>query len=352
MADSTIGVGILGCGPVTQAIHIPTIDRIRDSVQVVNVMDVNAQVAEAIASRVESRWTTSADELIADPAVEIVVVCSPNKFHAAQVIAACRAGKKAVLCEKPLALTEAEAREIAQVSAETGVPVVVGAMHTFDPAWLSARAEWGDLVETAHTIRYSIVLTPNTRSEDFASEIFGRPGARIDARSAVDIAADVMHGSIMGLAIHDLPLVRVFCPDFTDVELLSSQVLDPGGYLVNLRVGAKNVQLYGLNNESWRPEWRFEAVSDDTVMRIDFPPPYVHAGSGVTTFFDGESTRSFGPTGVNGYEREWRYVADLARGEAEPLDVSYLADDLAFAVGIADAATANVRARFGSEVTA
>ena len=352
MSVTTTGVGILGCGPVSQAIHIPTIDRLRDSFHIANVMDVNAEVAESVAGRVESSWTTDADELIADPAVEVVVVCSPNQFHAPQVIAACRAGKKAVLCEKPLALTEAEAREIARVAAETGVPVVVGAMHTFDPAWLAAKDNWGDLVETAHTIRYSIVLTPNTRSEDFASEIFGRPGPRAETRSPVDIAADVMHGSIMGLAIHDLPLIRTFCPDFTDVELLSAQVLDPGGYLVNLRVGSRNVQLYGLNNESWRPEWRFEAISDSTQLRVDFPPPYVHAGSGITTFFEGETSRVFGPYPMNGYEAEWRYLAQLVAGAAAPLDTDYLADDLAFAAGIADAATAEVRARFASEVAA
>lgn len=352
MSVTTTGVGILGCGSVSQAIHIPTIDRLRDSFHIVSVMDVNARVAESVAGRVESTWTTDAAALIDDPAVEIVVVCSPNQFHAEQVIAACRAGKKAVLCEKPLAVNEAEAREIARVSVETGVPVVVGAMHTFDPAWLAASSNWADLVDTAHTIRYSIVLTPNTRSEDFASEIFGRPGARTETRSPVDIAADMMHGSIMGLAIHDLPLIRTFCPDFTDVELLSAHVLDPGGYLVNLRVGTRNVQLYGLNNESWRPEWRFEAISDATVLRVDFPPPYVHAGSGVTTFFDGDSTRIFGPYPMNGYEREWRHLAEIARGTGSPLDVDHLADDLAFAVGIADAATAEVRARLASDVAA
>ena len=55
MSVTTTGVGILGCGPVSQAIHIPTIDRLRDSFHIANVMDVNAEVAESVAGRSRAR---------------------------------------------------------------------------------------------------------------------------------------------------------------------------------------------------------------------------------------------------------------------------------------------------------
>lgn len=346
MSDSTTGVGILGCGPVTQAIHLPTIDRLRGAFHVARVMDIDPAVAESVAGRVGSAWTTSTEELLADDDVEVVVICSPHHVHAKQVIAACRAGKKAILCEKPLAMSQAEAQEIAAVSAETGVPIVVGAMHTFDPGWLAARAKWADLVAKTHTIRYSIVLPRNPDFEDFATEIHSRPARPQRERDLVDIAADNMRGSIMGLAIHDLPLVRLFCLDFTDIELLSAQVLDPGGYLVNLRVGKRNVQLYGVNNSSWRPEWRFEAVADDVSLVVDFPNSYVHAGSAVATFHYGSESMTYGPYLMNGYEAEWKYMAKLLAGTAEPIDSQGLIDDLMFALAIADMATESVRASF------
>lgn len=343
MTTSTLGVGILGAGPVTQAIHLPTLARLRDLFHVARIMDVEPEVAESVASRVGASWTTSMADLLADENVQIVVICSPHQFHAEQVIAACRAGKKAVLCEKPFAMSQTEAEEIAAVSRETGVPIIVGAMHTFDPGWLAARANWGNLVQTAHTIRYSIVLPPNPRFEDFATEVITRPVWPKQDRRNPDVAAGMIRGGIMGLAIHDLPLVRAFCPDFGDVEVLSCEVPDPSGYLVNLRVGDRRVQLYGVNTQSWEPEWYFEAISDDASVRIDFTPSYVQAGSATAVLRRGTETEVYGPYPYNGYEAEWRFLADLARGEAEPLDVTGLIHDLTFALEIADKASIAVR---------
>ncbi|MCH6471991.1 Gfo/Idh/MocA family protein [Sinomonas terrae] len=341
--SSTLGVGILGAGPVTQAIHLPTLSRLRDVFHVAKVMDVDPKIAESVAGRVGAAWTTSMDELLADESVQIVVVCSPHQFHAEQVIAACRAGKQAILCEKPFAMSQAEAEQIAAVSQETGVPIIVGAMHTFDPGWLAAKEHWGDLVQTAHTIRYSIVLPPNPRFEDFATEVITRPQSQPRDRRDPEVAASMVRGGIMGLAIHDLPLVRAFCPDFTDLEVLSCEVPDSGGYLVNLRIGDRNVQVFGINTQSWEPEWIFEAIGDDAALRIDFTPSYVQAGSATATISRGGESEVYGPYAFNGYEAEWRFLADLARGKAEPLDVTELIHDLTFALEVADTASAAVR---------
>jgi myo-inositol 2-dehydrogenase / D-chiro-inositol 1-dehydrogenase len=280
--------------------------------------------------------------------VQIVVICSPHQFHAEQVIAACRAGKQAVLCEKPFAMSQDEAEQIAAVSRETGVPIIVGAMHTFDPGWLAATAHWADLVETTHTLRYSIVLPPNPRFEDFATEVITRPEWPNRDRRDPEVAAGMVRGGIMGLAIHDLPLVRVFCPDSTDVEVLSCHVPDPSGYLVNLRVGDRNVQVFGINTQSWEPEWIFEAIGDETSLRIDFTPSYVQAGSATAVIRHGDESEVYGPYPYNGYEGEWRYLADLARGTAVPLDVTGLIQDLSFALEVADKASATARATAAS----
>jgi len=113
-------------GPVTQAIHLPALARLTDLFTVRAVMDVSEATAAEVAARVSARATTSVDDLLQDATVEVVAVCSPHQFHAEQVIAACRAGKRAVLCEKPFATTTDEASRIAQVSVETGVPIIVG----------------------------------------------------------------------------------------------------------------------------------------------------------------------------------------------------------------------------------
>jgi predicted dehydrogenase len=60
------------------------------------------------------------DELVADPDVDLVYIATPNALHKAAVLAAARAGKH-VLCEKPLAMSVADAREMANACDEAGV---------------------------------------------------------------------------------------------------------------------------------------------------------------------------------------------------------------------------------------
>lgn len=337
-APSPLGVGILGSGPVTQAIHLPSLARLRDILEVRHVMDVDPGVAESVAARVGARYSTTVEELLADPDVDVVAICSPHQFHAAQVIAACRAGKKAVLCEKPFAMTGEEATAISAVSAETGVPIVVGAMHTFDPGWLAAEAAWGDLPGQVHTVRSSIILPPNARFEDFATEIVGRvpaptPGPLDDAAIRA-----MMTGGVMGLAIHDLPLVRRFASEFASVEVLHAETVRPFGYLISLRAGAVTIELRAAMNGTWEPAWTFEAIGDDVSLSIDFTPSYVHAGSATAQIRRAGTTTVLGPFGHNGYEGEWRELAAIARGTGSAPSAETLIHDLEFALAIAGGA--------------
>ncbi|GAA5198960.1 hypothetical protein GCM10023346_37550 [Arthrobacter gyeryongensis] len=332
-----LGVGILGAGPVTQAIHLPSLARLRNILEVRHIMDVDASVAESVAARVGANYSTSMEALLGDPDVDIVTICSPHQFHADQVIAACRAGKKAVLCEKPFAMSGEEAARISAVSEETGVPIIVGAMHTFDPGWLAAEANWGDLPENAHTIRSSIVLPPNARFEDFATEIITRPAGGTPDYSDVEVIKNALRGGIMGLAIHDLPLVRRFTPDFEDLEVLQARHVRPFGYVISLRAGGRIIELRAAMNKTWKPEWAFEAISDDAALRMDFTPSYVQAGSAVATITRGTTSTTYGPFEHNGYEGEWRELAQLALGTKQPPSTESLINDLTFAIAIADA---------------
>lgn len=337
-----LGVGILGAGPVTQAIHLPSLARLRNILEVRHIMDVDAAVAESVAARVGANFSTSMDALLGDPDVDIVAICSPHQFHADQVIAACRAGKKAVLCEKPFAMNGEEAARISAVSEETGVPIIVGAMHTFDPGWLAAEANWGDLPENVHTIRSSIVLPPNARFEDFATEIITRPAGGTPDYSDIEVIKNALRGGIMGLAIHDLPLVRRFTPDFEDLEVLQARHVRPFGYVISLRSGKRGageriIELRAAMNTTWKPEWTFEAISDDVALRVDFTPSYVQAGSAVATITRGTTSTTYGPYEHNGYEGEWRELAQLALGTKQPPSAASLINDLTFAIAIADA---------------
>ena len=350
--QSTIGVGFLGAGPVTQAIHLPTLARLGHEFTIRHVSDVDPAVAESVATRVGAAHSTSLEVLLDDPAVEVVAICSPHTFHAEQVIAACRAGKKAVLVEKPLAMSSTEADAIAAVSAETGVPIVVGAMHTFDPGWRAAVAHWGDLPATSHSIRSSIVLPPNPRFEDVATEVLGRQPFPAPDWSDVEVLAAMIQGGVMGLAVHDLPLVRSLLPRYDDLRVVSAAVLAPFGYRILAVAGGKSIELHAVMSATWQPNWVLEAYADDQVLHTEFTPSYVHAGSAVSTLTAAESARVFGPDAFNGYEGEWLELAGIVRGELAPPDTGELVDDLRFALALADAAAEAVRSTHNTEAAA
>ncbi|WP_460573556.1 Gfo/Idh/MocA family protein [Humibacter soli] len=356
MADrNRIGVGILGAGPVTQAIHLPTLVRLNDTFRVVRIMDVDASVAEAVAARVHADWTTSQAELLDDPAVEVVAICSPHPFHADQVIAACRAGKKAVLCEKPFAVSAEEAARIAEVSEQTGVPVVVGAMHAYDAGWIAAMKNSGDLAP--HTVRSSIVLPPNSRFEDFATEVVTRPAPFTLDLDDPDAVAGVISGGILGLAIHDLPLIRQLVGRVgsalpADVTVLRSETVYPFGYLVVLEVGGVLVELHAAMSENWAPSWHLTAFDDVSALDVEFTPSYVQAGSSTATFAREGRTTISTPTDDNGYEREWIEIGRVARGATPVIPASVLIDDLAFALDVADKASSVARAAVAERTAA
>ena len=94
----------------------------------------------------------SYEALLADPAVDAVYIPLPNHLHAAWAIAAARAGKH-VLCEKPLALTAADAERMIQVAEREGVQLMEGFMYRQHPSWIAVT----DLVASGRIGRLTAV---------------------------------------------------------------------------------------------------------------------------------------------------------------------------------------------------
>jgi len=103
----TIGFGILGAGMIS-SLHA---DALRNSTKarLAAVCDVQQARAEKLARDFapEAKVYTALDAMLADPAVEVVAVVTPNALHTDAVVAAAKAGKH-VLCEKPPALSLAD----------------------------------------------------------------------------------------------------------------------------------------------------------------------------------------------------------------------------------------------------
>ncbi|HIE5095234.1 TPA: Gfo/Idh/MocA family protein [Stenotrophomonas maltophilia] len=79
------------------------------------------------------------DEVVADPQVQVVHVCTPNHLHRAMAQAALEAGKH-VVCEKPLATTLDDAQALAALAASTGLIATVPFVYRYHPVVREARA--------------------------------------------------------------------------------------------------------------------------------------------------------------------------------------------------------------------
>lgn len=86
------------------------------------------------------------EEVIADPQVQVVHVCTPNHLHRAMAQAALEAGKH-VICEKPLATTLDDAQALAALATSTGLVATVPFVYRYHPVVREARARiaQGDL---------------------------------------------------------------------------------------------------------------------------------------------------------------------------------------------------------------
>jgi len=105
---------VIGVGDITRKRVIPAIQSEARS-QLYGIVTRDPAKAEPYSKRV---WTSLTDAL-RDPAVQAVYVASPVFLHAPQSIEALRAGKH-VLCEKPMAMNEAEARSMVRAAEESG----------------------------------------------------------------------------------------------------------------------------------------------------------------------------------------------------------------------------------------
>lgn len=137
MADR-VGIAMVGCGQIANA-HLKAVDALGGA-RLVHTMDVGAEAARAAAEAWgAARWSTAYDDVLADPSVDAVVLCLPHDLHRDHTIRAAQAGKH-VLVEKPMAMDEAEAREMVAAAETHNVRLSVGQSTRCFPAYQRAKA--------------------------------------------------------------------------------------------------------------------------------------------------------------------------------------------------------------------
>ncbi|HUF58273.1 MAG TPA: Gfo/Idh/MocA family oxidoreductase [Actinomycetota bacterium] len=127
----TVGLGVVGLGWFGAVLA--------DSARSSGVADVVACYSRtedtrvAFAEKHGSRAVTDLDEMLADPAIDGVLVATPHSTHADIAVRVAEAGKH-VFVEKPLTLTVADTKRVAEAASRAGVAVQVGHNRRRQPA--------------------------------------------------------------------------------------------------------------------------------------------------------------------------------------------------------------------------
>lgn len=187
MSREKLGVGILGCGPISQFAHLESVQKSRNCV-LVAVCDADAGLANRFGRFYDAEQIyQDYERMLANPEVDAIIIGIADAFHVPAALQALAAGKH-VLCEKPIgvAVEEVEALEIAV--GKSGKTLQIGHMLRFDPGIESARqfidTKMGEMLalkawycDSTHRYAMTDAVQPLARTGSNALRPAGNPKA-------------------------------------------------------------------------------------------------------------------------------------------------------------------------------
>lgn len=195
-------IGILGCGKIAQK-HINALQKF-DHTEV-TLGDQDTERARRMAREQGVDYVEDHTELLSDPDIEVIDVCTPVTTHRDIILEAVQNAKH-VFCEKPLCLDLNEAHEIKGAAQATNKVVMVGYLYRFHPAIQEAKR----------------LIDEGVIGEPYYGNF--RLGARGSHR-AWKHKADQGGGVINEITVHKLDLICWFFEDIKEVDQLVKDVV-------------------------------------------------------------------------------------------------------------------------------
>ncbi len=132
-------VCIISCGMIANSAHIPAYKSFPEDYEIAAVCDINEKSAKDTAERHGIKaYYTDARQMLEEIKPDLVSVCVPNAFHKQYTLMALEAGAN-VLCEKPLAFTYADAKEMFDLAKKNGKTLMACQSMRFTPDRLAAK---------------------------------------------------------------------------------------------------------------------------------------------------------------------------------------------------------------------
>ena len=132
--NSRIRIAVIGAGSFARGMHLPNLQKLSDLYHIRAIVSSTGLNAKTTAEQFGADYaSTNYQDVLDDPQVDAVLICTRHNLHAQQAMRAARAGK-AILLEKPMALNQDELEQLTAVLQETGVPFMVGFNRRYSPA--------------------------------------------------------------------------------------------------------------------------------------------------------------------------------------------------------------------------
>ncbi len=281
-------IGIVGCGEVTQIMHLPSLTQLAEQFTVTALCDVSDRVLQGVGDqwRVPKRHHNY-QELLAQDDVDAVLVANPDAYHAEVALAAIAAGKH-VLIEKPMCMTLREADAISAAQERAGVVVQVGYMRRYAPAFVEACRLIPEL-GAIRLARVHDVLGGNAlfvkgtsrvvRGDDVPADLIAA-GQRLRNARIMEAIGDAppelqrAYGLLLGLSAHDLSAMRellgmpqrVLYAAQRQGGLYLAAAFDYGTYVCQFETGIDAIPRFDAH---------LEVYGNERVLRVQYDTPYV-----------------------------------------------------------------------------
>ena len=373
-----IRVGVVGLGLISQAVHLPNLETLRDRFTVVHVCDASASLAREVAGRLPGDVAATHDwhEVVADPRVEAVLVLTPGS-HGEIAAGALRAGKH-VFAEKPLAHSRAEIRELIDLSSTSGLVLQVGTMTAYDDVIVAARTALGS-IGTLRVVRVTVLHPTDECQFEHVGLIPADdpdPGAVAAGRAYTEARNDEAMGDsalgvrllysdvLLGSVIHELALLRALglgLPaswDFVSVDppLGEARAPEPPRIMaIGQLPGGAQLQL----SWNWVPDFpeydeEVKVIGSAGRITLQMPGPYLadhRAELTVESVSDGVRHRDVVTSGyTTAFVRELEaFAASVRDGAPVACDAQGALDDVAALQSLAATAGRSAGLHIGGE---
>ncbi len=222
--ERRLRVGVLGCGPIAQAAHFESCTKARNA-DLYAMCDVAPDLlARMAATHAPERTFDSYEAMLADPALEAVIIATSDAFHVPAARLALAAGKH-VLCEKPLGISVEEVEALAADVQASGKILQVGHMKRFDVG-LQAGRDFAAGPMGAH-LAYKGWYCDNTHRYTATDALQPLMVTSAAARKpAVNPKADLQRYYMLAHGSHLLDTARYYCGP---IESVSARLLQRFG---------------------------------------------------------------------------------------------------------------------------